>query len=59
MYSPSAYVLRVGIYVTVRHVLLFGMIKKIPGPSTYSPSACALRVGIYFTGKHVLLFGMI
>ena len=57
MYSPSDCALRVGIYFTGNHVLLFGMIKN-PGPSMYSPSACALREGIYFTGRRVLLFGM-
>ena len=54
MYSPGASTLRVGIYFTGKHVLIFGTIKaKIPGPSMYSPGASTLRVGIYSTSRHV------
>ena len=58
MYPPGTCALRVGIYFTGMHVLLFGMIKKFLAP------ACTLRAlvlsgGIYFTGRHVLLFGVI
>ena len=65
MYSPGACTHRASIYFRVciyfpaRHVLLFGMLKKLPGPSIYSPGACIRRVGVYFLARHVLLFVMI